>query len=114
MGKLSVKFMLWTVIVVLLGISLLGWIMMRSLESEVRGRADQEAKDQVETMLTVLQTVDNLSSQSVRSAMRVLLQEGARIGVPENGSRPPSRSRLFPACVWEIPRKLAILLWSII
>jgi hypothetical protein len=83
MGKLSVKFMLRTVVVVLLGISVLGWIMMRSLESEVRGRADQEAKDQVETMLTVLQTVDNLSSQSVRSAMKVLLQEGARIGAPD-------------------------------
>ena len=86
MGKISVKFMLGTVIVVLLGISVLGWIMTRSLESEVRGRADQEVTDQVESMLTVLQTVDNLSSESVRSAMKVLLQEGERIGVPETGA----------------------------
>jgi hypothetical protein len=86
MGKISVKFMLGTVIVVLLGISVLGWIMTRSLESEVRGRADQEMTDQVESMLTVLQTVDNLSSESVRSAMKVLLQEAERIGVPEIGS----------------------------
>ena len=86
MGKISVKFMLGTVIVVVVGISVLGWIMTRSLESEVRGRADQEEQDQVESMLTVLQTVDNLSSESVRSAMKVLLQEGERIGVPETGA----------------------------
>lgn len=86
MGKLSFKFMLRTLIVVVVGVSMLGWIMTRSLESEVRARADQQAKDQVESMLTVLQTVDNLSSQSVRSAMHVLLQEGDRIGVPETGN----------------------------
>jgi methyl-accepting chemotaxis protein len=83
MGKLSVKFTIWTVIVVVLGISVLGWIMTRTLESEIRRRADQEAADQVESMLIVLQTVDNLSSQSVHSAMRVLLQEGARAGAPD-------------------------------
>lgn len=83
MGKLSVKFMFRTVVVVFCGISVLGWIMTRSLESEVRARADQEAKDQIEGMLTVLQTVDSLSSQSVRSAMKVLLQEGERLGVPD-------------------------------
>jgi len=83
MGKLSVKFMLRTVIVVVLGISALGWIMTRSLESEVKRRADQEAADQVESILTVLQTVDNLSSQSVRSAMKVMLQEGGRVGMPD-------------------------------
>ena len=83
MGKLSVKFMLRTVFVVVFGISVLGWIMTRSLESELRARADQEAADQVESVLTVLQTVDNLSSQSVQAAMKVLLEEGGRIGVPE-------------------------------
>jgi len=83
LGKLSVKFMLWTMIVVFLGISTLGWIMIRSLESEVRGRANEEATDQIEAVLAVLQAVDNLSSQSVRSAMKVLLQEAERIGVPE-------------------------------
>lgn len=83
MGKLSVKFMLRTAVVVFFGISVLGWIMTRSLKAEVRTRADQAATDQVEAMLIVLQTVDILSSQSVRSAMSVLLQEGERIGVPE-------------------------------
>jgi methyl-accepting chemotaxis protein len=75
--------MLWTMIVVFLGISTLGWIMIRSLESEVRGRANEEATDQIEAVLAVLQAVDNLSSQSVRSAMKVLLREAERIGVPE-------------------------------
>jgi len=72
-----------TVIVVVLGISALGWLVTRSLESEVRGRADQEASDQVESILTVLQSVDTLSMQSVRSAMNVLVQEGERVGTPE-------------------------------
>ncbi|MGA2356145.1 MAG: Cache 3/Cache 2 fusion domain-containing protein [Terriglobales bacterium] len=83
--RLSVKFMLRTAIVVVFGISVLGWIMTHSLGSELRGRADQEAIDQVDAILIVLQTVDRLSSQSVQSAMKVLLQEGERIGVPETG-----------------------------
>ncbi len=75
--------MLWTTIVVAFGVSVLGWVAIRSLGSEVRGRADQEAADQVDTVLTVLQTVDDLNSQSVRSAMKVLLQEGERVGEPD-------------------------------
>ena len=71
-------------IVVVVGFFVLGWIMMRSLESEVRGRADQEETDQIESTLTVLQTVDNLSLESVRAAMKVLLEQGERIGVPES------------------------------
>jgi methyl-accepting chemotaxis protein len=81
--KLSLKFMMRTTIVVVFGLSVLGWIMTRSLGSEVRGRADQEAADQVDAVLTVLQTVDNLSSQSVQSAMKMLLQEGERLGAPQ-------------------------------
>src|SRR5450755_3958392 len=80
---LSVKFMLRTAIVVVFGISVLGWIMTRSLGSEVRSRADQEASEQVDATLTVLRTVDTLSSQAIHSAMRVLLQEGERLGQPE-------------------------------
>ena len=83
--RLSLKFMLRTALVVVFGVSVLGWIMTRSLGSEVRGRADQEATDQVDAVLTVLQTVDNLSTQSVHAAMNVLLQEGERLGHPEGG-----------------------------
>jgi methyl-accepting chemotaxis protein len=82
--RLSLKFMLPTAIVVVLGIGALGLVVMHSLGSEVRGRADQEAADQVGAVLSILQTVDDLSSQSVRSAMKVLLQEGERLGVPES------------------------------
>jgi methyl-accepting chemotaxis protein len=83
MGKLSFKFMFRTVVVVVFGLCALGWILMHSLETEVRSRADQSATDQIESILTLLQTVDSLSSQSIRAAMNVLLQEGIRIGVPE-------------------------------
>jgi methyl-accepting chemotaxis protein len=81
--RLSVKFILRTAIIVVCGISVLGWMMTRSLGTEVRERADQEATHQVEAMLTVLQTVDTLSSQSVHSAMKVLRQEGERMGAPD-------------------------------
>jgi hypothetical protein len=77
MGKLSFKFMFR------FGLCALGWILMHSLETEVRSWADQSATDQIESILTLLQTVDSLSSQSIRAAMNVLLQEGGRIGVPE-------------------------------
>jgi methyl-accepting chemotaxis protein len=83
--RLSLKFMLRTAIVVVFGISVLGWIMTRSLGSEVRGRADQEAADQADGILSVLQAADKLSSQSVQTAMRVLLQEGERLGQPQTG-----------------------------
>ena len=82
--RLSLQFMLPTTFVVIVGVSVLGWIMSRALGSEVRDRADREAKDHVEAVLAVLQTVDNLSSQSVQSAMKLLLQEGERTGVPES------------------------------
>ena len=83
--RLALKFMLRTAVVAFFGISVLGWIMIRSLGSEVRGKADQEATDQADSVLGVLQAVDNLSSQSVQSAMKVLLQEGERRGQPESG-----------------------------
>jgi len=83
-SQLSLKFMLPTTVVVIFGVSVMGWIMSRALGSEVRERADREAKDHVDAVLAVLQTVDNLSSQSVQAAMKVLLQEGDRVGVPES------------------------------
>jgi methyl-accepting chemotaxis protein len=82
--RLSLKFMLRTAIVVVFGISGLGLVMTHSLGTEVRARADQQATDQVDGVFNILQTVDDLSSQSVRSAMQVLLQEGERVGAPES------------------------------
>jgi len=81
--KLSLRFMLPTVTIVLLVMSLFGWLMGRTFESEVRSRANQEAEDQVERVLDGLQTVDGLSSQAVRSAMKVLVREGQQIGAPD-------------------------------
>jgi len=75
--------MLPTVIIVLLVMSLFGWLIGRTFESEVRSRANQEAEDQVERVLDGLQTVDDLSSQAVRSAMKVLAREGQQLGAPD-------------------------------
>jgi hypothetical protein len=94
--RLSLKFMLRTAIVVVFGISVLGWIMTRSLGSEVRGRADQEAADQADGMLSVLQAADKLSSQSVQTAMKVLLQEGERLGQPQTGKSAMIEGQLVP------------------
>ena len=80
--KLSPRFMLPTVIIVLSVMSLFGWSIGRTFEAEVRSRANQEAEDQVDHVLDSLQTLDSLSSQTVRSAMKVLVREGQQIGAP--------------------------------
>jgi hypothetical protein len=96
---LSLKFMLRTAIVVTFGISVLGWIMTRSLGSEVRSRSDREATDQVSAVLNVLQTVDNLSSQSVRCAMSRWHNSALRTKVSRHSGATPStiNKRLFAA-----------------
>jgi hypothetical protein len=94
--RLSVKFILPTAVVAVLGVAVLGMTITRYLGRELRGRADQQAADQVEAMLTVLQTADNLSSQSVRSAMKVLLQEGERIGAPETDKPTTIEGQMVP------------------
>jgi len=81
--NLIAKFMIPTVAVVLLTMALFGWIIARMLEGEVRNRANEEAKGQAESVLANLQSVDQLSSASVRSAMKVLLREAQQIGAPE-------------------------------
>jgi methyl-accepting chemotaxis protein len=81
--KLSPRFMLPTVIIVLSVMLLFGWSIGRSFEAEVRSRANQEAEDQVDHVLDSLQTLDSLSSQTVRSAMKVLVREGQQIGAPD-------------------------------
>jgi methyl-accepting chemotaxis protein len=57
-------------------------------ESEVRERADREAAEQTGRVLETLQTVDTLSTENVQAAIKVLMQEGQQVGVPETG---PSR-----------------------
>jgi hypothetical protein len=95
--RLSLKFMLPTVIVVVLGISIFGFVIKRSMESEVTERADQEAALQVEAVLDTLQAVDDLSSHSVRSAMKFMLQEGERLGAPEIHGSAKIADQVIPA-----------------
>jgi len=80
--RLALQFMIPTAIVVIVGVSALGLVVNHYLESEVRRQADKEAADQVQAMFDVLNAANDLSSQSVRSAMKVLRQEGGRSGVP--------------------------------
>ena len=62
--KLSPRFMLPTVIIVLSVMALFGWLIGRTFEAEVRRGANQEAEDQVDHVLDSLQTLDSLSTDS--------------------------------------------------
>ena len=75
--------MLPTVIIVLSVMSVFGWLIGRAFEAEVRKRANQEAQDQVDRVFDGLQTLDTLSSQTVRFAMKLLVREGQQIGAPD-------------------------------
>jgi len=80
--KLSVRLMVPTVAVVGGTLLLFGWVMTRTLESQVRSGASRELDEQLERMAEGLQEIDQLSSQSVAAAMKVLMREGAQVGMP--------------------------------
>ncbi len=80
--RLSFKLMLPAAIVVILGISAFGFAVTHYWESTVRSHADQEASGQLGSVLNTLQTVNDLSSQTVHAAMKVLLEEGEQLGAP--------------------------------
>lgn len=81
--KVAARFMGPSVLVVLAGVCIFGWRAAGTLESEIRGRANEQATNQVDSVLSALQTVDTLSSQSVQSAMKFMLREGRQGGNPE-------------------------------
>jgi methyl-accepting chemotaxis protein len=80
--KVAVRFMGPSVLVILAGVCIFGWRAAATLESEIRGRANEQATNQVDSVLSALQTVDTLSSQSVQAAMKFMLREGHRVGNP--------------------------------
>ncbi len=80
--KLALRFMLPTILVVVPMMLLFGWIADHTLETEVSGRANQEAVAQVDRVEASLQTIDSLSSQQIQSAMNVLKREGGQTGEP--------------------------------
>ena len=69
MGKLSVKFMLRTVVVVVVGISALGWIMTRALES-ARPRASGTAPAASGSFLPMLPAPRRSASLASRRGRR--------------------------------------------
>src|SRR6266567_909603 len=81
--KIVAKFMLPTIALVVIVMGILAAVAARMLESEVRGRANSETVAETDRVLDSLSTVDALSSDSVRSAMKVLIREGQRVGVAE-------------------------------
>jgi methyl-accepting chemotaxis protein len=86
-GKLLVRFMLPTVVIVLLVLVSFGLAMTHYLGSDIRKGADREAVEKTAELTTVLITVDSLSLATVHAAMKVLMAEGKRIGVPESGGK---------------------------
>jgi methyl-accepting chemotaxis protein len=83
--NLIVKFMLPTVLIVVVVMSGFGWLTDNQLESEVRTRGNGEAVAEIDRVLENLATVDSLSSEHVRSAMKVLLREGEQVGAATVG-----------------------------
>ncbi|HTW46921.1 MAG TPA: Cache 3/Cache 2 fusion domain-containing protein [Acidobacteriaceae bacterium] len=71
--------------VVMAMMAVLGALFAHMLETEVRATAAQQVSEQTERVLDALKTVDGLSSDSVRSSIRVLIAEGVRVGEPSLG-----------------------------
>ena len=80
--RVALRFMGPSVLVILAGVCIFGWRTAATLESEIRARANEQATDQVDSVLGALQTVDTLSSQSVHAAMKFMRREGHRVGNP--------------------------------
>ncbi len=95
--RLSLKLMLPTALVVICGISAFGFAITHYWQSMVRAQADQEASDQLSSVLGTLQTADELSSETVHAAMRVLLEEGERTGAANTKGWAPIEGKEFPA-----------------
>jgi methyl-accepting chemotaxis protein len=81
--RLIAKFMLPMVCIVVLVMFVVGGITDHALESQVRERANGEAVSGADQLLDTLATIDSLSSESVRSAMKVLIREAQHSGAPE-------------------------------
>jgi len=75
--------MLPTITLVVVVMAVLAGVSARMLESEVRGRANSETAAETDRVLENLSTIDTLSSESVRAAMKVLIREGQHVGVAE-------------------------------
>jgi methyl-accepting chemotaxis protein len=82
---LSARLLAPTIAIVLTMMLLFGWIAAHMLESEIRKRAAEEVTEQTARIFETFSTLDGLSSESVHSAMRVLLREAGQFGSPQLG-----------------------------
>jgi methyl-accepting chemotaxis protein len=81
--KLLLKFMVPALAITLVTVVVLGGIAAHFLALQVRQRAQATAQAEADRVIEALGTVDALSADSVRSAMKVLMKEGRTLGVPE-------------------------------
>ena len=78
--RLSLRFMVPAITVVIAAMTIFGWITTRVVNAEVRERANRELEGQTDRLLDNLRSVDELSLARVQSAMKVLISEGERLG----------------------------------
>lgn len=80
--KLAFRLLAPTIAIVFAMMLIFGWVAAHMLESEIRQRASEAVNQQKDRILETLSTVDALSLESVHSAMKVLMKEGAQMGAP--------------------------------
>ncbi len=97
--KLTLELMFPSIIVIVVVLSFVGWIGVRRVKAELCDRAIRESNAQADQIMDALNTIDSLSSQSVQTAMRLLLREAAHMGGPELRGTAPVGDRQV-AALW--------------
>ncbi|HET6929026.1 MAG TPA: EAL domain-containing protein [Candidatus Acidoferrum sp.] len=78
--KLSFRFTALTLIALVVGLFIFGWVLTRGLGLQTRAQAEWEARTQLDNIFDNLELIDELSSQQVRTAMTFLQLEARRTG----------------------------------
>ncbi len=81
-NNLSVRIMVPTVATVVLAIAVFGWSLDVTLEREVRARAQREVDEQATRVTEEMEAMDSMSADTVRTAIKLLMYEGGKIGKP--------------------------------
>jgi methyl-accepting chemotaxis protein len=82
-NKLIFKFMFLTTIVAVMVMTVVAVLATRFVGSEMRQRANAEAMAQADRVVDNLSTIDELSANNVRAAMKILIRESEQFGIPE-------------------------------
>jgi methyl-accepting chemotaxis protein len=62
-----------------------GWFIADLFTKQIHERAAGEATEESTALLDALKIVDSLASQNVQTTMKILMEEGKRIGAPQSG-----------------------------